>query len=342
MRVLVVDSYGVFVGKKGDRIVVRRKKEKICEEPAGSIDLIRLSCRGVCVSLDLLELALKYGIDLIITAKNGVPLALLLPFKCGSAIRTRREQYWAYRDDRGAFLVKKFIEGKIRNQANFLKYVVRAYRSVRPEVKASLLEASEKISGLLEDLREVECRDCDYVRRSVLEVEAQAASVYWEALGKVVPPELGFTKRKKRSEHPRDAFNVMLNYAYSVLATEVWIALVKAGLDPWAGFLHKDNPRRPGLVYDLMEEFRVPVVDKPLLGYVFEKRGLVLEYLGKDGRLSREGRLEVCALLNRVLGSERRFGEEKLTLRSIILRQARRIVKFLHGRSVYRPYVERW
>ncbi|RLF00256.1 MAG: CRISPR-associated endonuclease Cas1 [Thermoprotei archaeon] len=339
---LVVDSYGVFVGKKGDRIVVRRRGEKVCEEPAGSVDLIRLSCRGVCVSLDLLELVLRYGIDLVVASRSGVPLALLVPFRAGSSIRTRREQYWAYRDDRGAFLAKAFIEGKVRNQANFLKYIVRVYRSVGPDVKASLLEASERISGLVEDLRGIECRDCDYVRRGVLGVEAEAASIYWEALSRVVPRELGFSRRRKRSERPRDVFNVLLNYAYGVLATEVWIALVKAGLDPWAGFLHKDNPRRPGLVYDLMEEFRVPVVDKPLLGFVVERRGLVSGFLGEDGRLCREGRLEVCGLLNRVLGCERRFGSERLSLRSIILRQARRIVKFLHGRRLYRPYVERW
>jgi len=42
----------------------------------------------------------------------------------------------------------------------------------------------------------------------------------------------------------------------------VWGAVLNAGLEPYAGFLHTDRPGKPSLILDLIEEFRAPVVDR--------------------------------------------------------------------------------
>ena len=39
-------------------------------------------------------------------------------------------------------------------------------------------------------------------------------------------------------------------------------ALVLAGLDPYAGFIHVDRPGKPSLALDLIEEFRQAAVDR--------------------------------------------------------------------------------
>src|SRR5204862_398077 len=65
-----------------------------------------------------------------------------------------------------------------------------------------------------------------------------------------------------------DPLNAALNYGYGILYAQVERALLLAGLDPYAGFLHADRPGKPSLVLDLIEEFRQAVVDRTLIGQV--------------------------------------------------------------------------
>jgi CRISPR-associated protein Cas1 len=70
-----------------------------------------------------------------------------------------------------------------------------------------------------------------------------------------------------RNRHATHPVNAMLNYAYTVLESQVRIATVSQGLDPTIGYLHVSRPGRASLVYDLMEPLR-PLVDRLLLGFV--------------------------------------------------------------------------
>src|SRR5438477_161295 len=65
-----------------------------------------------------------------------------------------------------------------------------------------------------------------------------------------------------------DPLNSALNYGYGVLYAQVEQALILAGLDPYAGFLHADRPGKPSLVLDLIEEVRQTVVDRTVIGLV--------------------------------------------------------------------------
>ena len=68
----------------------------------------------------------------------------------------------------------------------------------------------------------------------------------------------------RNATHP---VNAMLNYAYTVLESQMRIATVSQGLDPTLGYLHVCRPRRIALVYDLMEPLR-PLVDRLVLDLV--------------------------------------------------------------------------
>ncbi len=49
----------------------------------------------------------------------------------------------------------------------------------------------------------------------------------------------------------------MLNYGYGLLYGRIEGALIKAGIDPYVGVLHRDDYNRPVLVYDVIELYRV-------------------------------------------------------------------------------------
>ena len=89
------------------------------------------------------------------------------------------------------------------------------------------------------------------------------------------------------NRHATHPINAMLNYGYSVLESEVRIAVVQAGLDPEIGYLHSNRKGRLSLVYDLMEPMR-PVVDRAVLTFVNEQT-----FAPTDFTLSERG---VCRL----------------------------------------------
>ena len=103
--------------------------------------------------------------------------------------------------------------------------------------------------------------------------EGRSAARYWQAIARVIPPELGWPGRQ--TQGAGDRFNQALNYGYAVLRSQVRQALLLAGLEPMAGFLHAVRPGKPSLTLDLIEEFRQAAVDRPLIGQV--NRGFAIE-----------------------------------------------------------------
>jgi CRISP-associated protein Cas1 len=70
----------------------------------------------------------------------------------------------------------------------------------------------------------------------------------------VLPQQYQFGGRSFRPA--KDAFNAFLNYAYGVLYSRVEKALMLAGIDPYVGFLHRDDYNYKSMVYDFIEPYR--------------------------------------------------------------------------------------
>lgn len=63
---------------------------------------------------------------------------------------------------------------------------------------------------------------------------------------------------KGRSFRPaQDEYNAMLNYAYGILYSRIERALMLAGLDPFVGFMHRDDYNSKSLVFDFIEPYRI-------------------------------------------------------------------------------------
>jgi CRISPR-associated endonuclease Cas1 len=96
--------------------------------------------------------------------------------------------------------------------------------------------------------------------------EGQAGAAYWRRIADLLPSELGFSGRKGRGA--KDPVNQCLNYVYALLYSEVWCAVARAGLDPYFGLIHGSQRDEGGLVFDLIEEFRSPFVDRLVFGRI--------------------------------------------------------------------------
>ena len=85
--------------------------------------------------------------------------------------------------------------------------------------------------------------------------EGVASKIYFETLNDLIPEEYRF---EMRTQHPAmDVVNAFLNYGYGVLYGKIEGALIKAGIDPYIGILHRDDYNRPVLVYDVIELYRI-------------------------------------------------------------------------------------
>lgn len=90
-----------------------------------------------------------------------------------------------------------------------------------------------------------------------------------------------------RNKRPAlDPVNALLSFAYTLLAHEVASALETVGLDPYAGFLHRDRPGRISLALDLMEELRPVFADRFVLSLINKKMVAIEDFVKKeDGAL---------------------------------------------------------
>jgi CRISPR-associated protein Cas1 len=169
--------------------------------------------------------------------------------------------------------------------------------------------------------------------------EGFIARSYYRALQSPLAP-YGFTGRNRRP--PRDPVNAALSYGYALLLGRVQLAVNAAGLHPEVGLLHAETRRNPALCLDLMEEFRVPVIDltvmrafmrgtlKPMVHFEDKAQGI---YLNDQGR-----KVMVRLFEERLATEVGHPAGWRRTFAATIEHQAQLLAATLLGRGDYRPY----
>ena len=338
MQPLVVDQFGVFLGKKSERVRVQKGGEVLIEVPLLDLDHILIASDGVALSSDLIYECSTRGIHITFLTGAGEPYATVLSADLTGTVATRREQLLAYCDERGVYLALAFARGKLANQVNLLRYVAKYRREAHPKVYRELQEAVLEIQDLGMLLSRVRGPMVDEVRDEIMGIEGRAAKRYWEALRSIVPPEAAWPGRQGRGAV--DLVNCLLNYGYGILYGQVERAIVLAGLDPFGGYLHVDRPGKASLTLDLIEEFRQMVVDRTVLALLGRGVGLGME---SEGRLDSPTRKLLAEKIFERLDGEEPYEGQRHRLRTIVQRQARHLATFVRReRPQYKPWIGRW
>lgn len=81
-----------------------------------------------------------------------------------------------------------------------------------------------------------------------------------------IDERLHYTSRTRRP--PRDRLSALMGYGYALLLADVNAAILAVGLEPALGFYHTPRSAAPPLALDMMELFRVPLMDMPLMASV--------------------------------------------------------------------------
>jgi CRISPR-associated protein Cas1 len=334
---ILVDQYGCSLGKTSERVVVKNKGQLIQEIPFFQLKEIVITSKGVTISTDVISECMQHGIPIHFMDFKGMPYANIIAPNLNGTVQSRRQQLLAYSDGRGLHLAKAFVTGKIRNQQNILKYFAKYRKGAERKSYEYLYEKNDEMELLLNKIEAIDGSSIDEVRGIMLNLEGRSAQAYWQGVNQILHGKIDFPGRLH--EGAKDPGNSMLNYGYAILASKVLYAICLAGLDPYGGFLHVDRSGRLSLVYDLIEEFRQPVVDRVVISMV--TKGLKIE-MDEEGFLDAATRQILSQKINERLAATEKYEGRKHALKHIIVRQARRMAVSLRGEANYRPFVCGW
>lgn len=336
MQHVLVSDYGSFVGKKGERLVVKKGGELVLEVPFRDLEQVSVLGGGVTFSVDAVRECARQGIQMNFMSSSGDPYAKLVSPALTGTVVTRREQLLAYLDHRGVEFAKTVVGGKLHNQANVLKYFAKHRRQVDPELHGRLYDGAGKLEALRDELTALQADRVEAMREELLAVEGRGGRIYWELVAAILPSAFAFEGRERRGA--TDPVNSLLNYGYGILYHQVSGAISLAGLDPFAGFLHADRAGKPSLVLDVVEVFRQPVVDRVVIAWL--NRGYEPEMEGD--RLADATRRELAEKVLARLEDLDRFEGAQHRLKTIIQMQCRRLAMFFRGEGPFRSYVAGW
>ncbi len=336
---LLVDTSGAFVGKHSERLQVSLKGATIDERPLLGLEHVLVLGGGVSLSADAIRACAERGIPISFVSRSGAPYAKLIAPELTGTVQTRRQQLLAFGDARGVQLVRAFARGKLLNQAALLKYMAKYRARVDLAIHEMARDAAFRLEHLANRVEAVAGETVDAVRGPVMNLEAQGARHYWEAARHLVRLEDGVEWRSRETRGATDLVNQCLNYGYGILYAQVERAVLLAGLDPYAGFLHEDRPGKPSLVLDLVEEFRAFVVDRCVYALLNRRVAMVQD---ASGRLDDATRRTLADRVNERLESEELYEGRRRRLRTIIQSQARRVATFVRGEATYQPWLGRW
>ena len=335
---LIVETHGVLVCKHQGRLRVMRDKEKLQEVPLVMLEQVLITSNGVAITSDVVRTCCENGIPIHFVSGDGRSYGTLYSSGLTGTIQTRRAQLEAYADERGAILAHAFVRGKLENQINLLRAMAKNRRESDPDC----FEETQRIVGEVRDaLLAAEAltgKTCDEIRLQLLAAEGRGAERYWTGVRRLLLADLDWPGRQ--TQGATDPLNVALNYGYGILYSRVERALILAGLDPYAGYIHTDRPGKASLELDLIEEFRQAVVDRTILGLVNRKFEVAFNELGRldEPTLRRLGE----HIKNRMDSTDRYEGKRQ-RLAVILQSQARHIATFARReRKSYEPFIASW
>jgi CRISP-associated protein Cas1 len=243
-----VSSFGTSLQIKEGMLSIKWNNE-IKQVPLCKVKTIILN-RGIFMSSDVAYHCLEQGIDIILAERGGRPAGRLWNNKFGSISTIRKLQMDFANSEKVIPWIIDNIKEKFENQAELLLCFLASHEPNETLIHQSVL----RIKGLKDRLAEYISLPSDEAGAKIRALEGQVSKFYFSCVNEHLPNQYKFSKRSKRPA--MDMINAMFNYCYGTLYSSLETGLIKAGLDPFIGFFHRDEYNRPVLTYDIIEPFR--------------------------------------------------------------------------------------
>jgi CRISPR-associated protein Cas1 len=292
-QILHILTNGAKVGRKGDRLEVwspeTEEKQAYPVQEIGQVVIhgfaqITTQALRLCAERNLGVHWVGYGGRYMGAWTSGQ-----------GSVQRRIRQYKALTDTEFCLgLAKRLVEAKVKMQLGFL---LRASRETGREIE-NVQTSISNIRKLLSPLTRAANID------SLRGFEGSVGASYFKALPHLVSDEAGEAMKPdgRNRRPPKDRCNALLSYGYALLLKDITNAILVVGLDPSLGFYHTPRSQAHPLALDLMEIFRVTLVDLPVLGSINRRQWDETEdfqIAGKQVWLSDSGRKKFIQIYER-------------------------------------------
>ncbi len=330
MAFLYLMEQGSKAVKVAGRIKIEKDETVLAEIPVLKLEGIMIY-GNIAITTPLITHLLKESIPVYFLDSKGRPRGELRPVFSPHGELRKSQSLLRFDLQRVSSLCANIVRGKMNNQKVLLQ-------------RHNRRKNIERVGKVIEFLND--CLEMIDRAKSVNEirgVEGYSSSVYFSALRKLLPENMGFLFRTRRP--PKDAVNAMLSLGYALLLANVAGAVEAVGLDPYQGFLHSHKYGKPSLVLDLMEEWRPIIVDSLVITLV--NRGV---FKPSDFRIEDESVWFEGHALRKFIhyyneAVYRRFRHPQrrapVTYLEAFHIQARRFVRSLSGGTPYQPMLIR-
>lgn len=276
LNTLYVTTPESFLNRDGENIVISVFGEEKFRMPIHNLEgIVCFNYSGITPAL--MELCAKRSVGLSFINPFGKFLARVSGGTVGNVL-LRKKQYNMTDNEVFARDVSiNLIAGKIGNSRTVLLRGIRDHSE-----KIDVLFMKSAVNHLSDGLERLfKCKNPESVRG----IEGDCAKTYFSALDQLILTQKeDFFMKSRSRKPPKDNFNALLSFFYTLLAHEVQNALESVGLDPYVGFLHRLRPGRASLALDLMEELRPYMVDRFVLSMINRKQVSGKDFLERKRR----------------------------------------------------------
>ena len=324
MQTLYVVQQGCYVGREQEKLLIRRGEEILGEVQLPLLEQVLVFGRSQ-ITTQAVHACLKNDIPIAFLSRMGYCYGRILPLERGYRQLSRYQQQLTPQEQ--LIVAQKIVEAKLKNSRVFL---MRQYRTRQ---KDSIALAIKSLNYFAQKTLTVSQLD------QLMGIEGSGAVQYFQALGECIAyDEFKLLARSRRP--PKNPTNAMLSFGYQILWNHLLTLIEMQGLDPYYACLHQGSQRHAALASDLIEEFRVPIVDSLVLWLIntrtmnpeqdfrYQEGGCFLNAQGRKKFLS--------AWLKRM---EQPVGSEKQPRWDILTRQIRKYKQFVYNPiEFYTPY----
>lgn len=291
-KIIHVTEAGTRIGKSGEQFKITKRQGGTTTIPSRQVGQLVLHSY-VQISTQAMYFCADQNVGLHLISGGGRYLGSF-DTRQGS-IQRRIGQYKALTDEALCLqLARQLVACRGQSQRKFL---MRGQRGAN--------EPAEKLEQAIEQMQRTlkQVPKADSIA-SLLGLEGNLAALYFGALPQLISDNvaLGMRFQGRNRRPPKDRFNALLSFGYALLLKDVMSAILTVGLEPALGFYHQPRSQAAPLALDLMEIFRVPLVDMPVMASVNRNQWDVDEDFTKRGEqvwLSDAGRRKFISLYER-------------------------------------------
>jgi len=324
---IILNRFGLYISMSKGKIVVKEYGKVIQTSPVNWVTRIIVMTKGVSISANLIFECAKRKIDIDFIEKSK-PYAQITYYNVVSN-ELHLKQLDLKNSKKGFKTAVALIKAKMKNQINLIKYNTRYRESSKQEEFEDLersIEQMEKIFKRMKGAKDIPM---------LMGYEGSASVLYWKCFGILI----GDRAFKRKTQNAPDTINQALNYGYAFLYHRLQAALLKTGVNIYHSFLHTAQENKPTLVFDMIEPFRQPVVDREIISIL--NRGTKLS--SNKGRLSKKSIKVITENVQERLATPSKWRKGKYKIVTIIDEQALEMAHVIKGiKSNFKGFVVRY